>query len=197
MGAMGDPSSLNTDAKGNSGGQIREGMYINKGQTLFVVNDFSQVWAILSVNILSQVQLKKGVPVTLYSEAQPDSIEANIDLVEPVYQDKQRFTQARIYLDNPGRTLKINSFIKGKISIQAQALTVPFSAVYDLGSHKIVWVKIGMTSDGVGLFEARVIITGMTSINLIEIISGLQGDEEIVLDAGYMLDSESILSEKQ
>lgn len=197
MGAMGDASSSNAEVVGTSSGQIREGMYVNKGQTLFVVNDVRQVWAILSVNISSQVQLKKGVPVTLYSEAQADSIEANIDLVEPVYQDKQRFVQARIYLDNPGRILKINSLIRGKISIRAQAFTVPLSSVYDLGSRKIVWVKTGMTSDGIGLFEARVVFTGMTSDKMIEIVNGLKGDEEIALDAGYMLDSESILNEKQ
>ncbi len=197
MGAMGDASSSNAEVEGTSAGQIREGMYVNKGQTLFVVNDVRQVWAILSVNISSQVQLKKGLPVTLYSEAQADSIKANIDLVEPVYQDKQRFVQARIYLDNPGRILKINSFIKGKISIRALAFTVPLSSVYDLGSRKIVWVKTGMASDGIGLFEARVVFTGMTSDKMIEIVNGLKGDEEIALDAGYMLDSESILNEKQ
>ena len=198
MSSMGDASSSSSaEVEGTSAGQIREGMYINKGQTLFVVNDCRQVWAILSVNILSQGLLKKGVPVTLYSEAQADSIEANIDLVEPVYQDKQRFAQARIYLDNPERIFKINSLLKGKISIQDQTLTVPLSSVYDLGSRKMVWVKTGMTSNGIGLFEARVVITGLTSNNLIEIINGLQGDEEIALDAGYMLDSESILNEKQ
>lgn len=197
MDAISDPTSSNTDANGTSVGQIREGMYIDKGQTLFVVNDCRKVWAILSVNISSQVQLKKGVPVTLYFEVQEDSIDANIDFVEPVYQDKQRFVQARIYLDNPERILKINSFIKGEISIQAQVLTVPMSSVYDLGSRKIVWVKTGIISDGIGLFEARVVLTGMNSDKLIEIVSGLNGDEEIAVDAGYMLDSESILSEKQ
>ena len=197
MGAMGDGSSSNAKVEGTSAVQIREGMYVNKGQTLFVVNDCRQVWAILSVDISSQVQLKKGVSVTLYSEVQADSINAKIDLVEPVYQDKQRFAQGRIYLDNPERILKINSLIKGKLSIQAQAHTVPLSSVYDLGSRKIVWVKTGMTSDGIGLFEARVVFTGMTSDKMIEIVDGLKGDEEIALDAGYMLDSESILNEKQ
>ena len=196
-GAMGDPSSSNAGAEGTSAGQIRDGMYVNKGQTLFVVNDCRQVWAILSVNISSQVQLKKGVPVTLYSEVHADSINANIDLVEPVYQDKQRFVQARIYLDNPGRIFKINSFIKGKMSIQAKVLSIPLSSVYDLGSHKIVWVKTDTTYTGIGLFEPRAVMTGMSSNNLIEIINGLQGNEEIALDAGYMLDSESILMEKR
>ncbi len=196
MGTMGDASSSNAEVERTSSVQIREGMYVTKGQTLFVVNDCRQVWAILSVNISSQVQLKKGVLVTLYSEVQVDSVNARIDLVEPTYQDKQRFAQARIYLDNPRRIFKINSLIKGKISIQAQALTVPLSAVYDLGSRSIVWVKTGVTSNGIGLFEPRLVMKGVTSNNLVEIINGLQGNEEIVLDAGYMLDSESILNMK-
>ena len=194
MGAMSEASSSSSVA---STGQIREGMYVNKGQTLFVVNDFRKVWALLSVNISSQVQLKKGVPVTMYSEVQTDSINANIDLVEPVYEDKQRFVRARIYLDNPERIFKINSFIKGKISIQVNTLTVPLSSVYDLGSRKIVWVKREISSSGIGLFEPQVVTIGMTLDNWIEIITGLKGDEEIALDAGYMLDSESILNEKQ
>ena len=194
---MGDASSSNAGVPVTSSGQIREGMYVNKGQTLFVVNDCRQVWAILSVNILSQPELKIGVPVTLYSEVQADSINAKIDLVEPVYQDKQQFAQARIYLDNPERKLKINSLIRSKFLVQAYALTIPLSSVYDLGSRKIVWVKTDTTATGIGLFEAHAVMTGMTSNNLIEIISGLNGDEEIALDAGYMLDSESILNEKR
>ena len=197
MSGMNVASASNAESQITSSDQIREGAYITKGQTLFVVNDARQVWAILSVNILSQPELKIGVPVTLYSEVQGDSINAKIDLVEPVYQDKQRFAQARIYLDNPERKLKINSLIRSKFLVQAYALTIPLSAVYDLGSHKIVWVKTDTTSTGIGLFEARAVMTGMTSNNLIEIISGLKGDEEIALDAGYMLDSESILREKR
>ncbi len=197
MTEMSNASSSASGALVSSTGQIREGMYVSKGQTLFVVNDCQQVWAILSVNISAQVELKKGAAVTLYPEVKADSINATIDLVEPVFQDKQRFVQARTYLNNPDRIFKINSFIKGKLFIQPKGLTVPLSSVYDLGSRRIVWVKKGMTPAGVGLFEAQIVTTGMTSNNLIEITSGLQGDEEVALDAGYMLDSESILIEKQ
>ncbi len=179
-----------------SSDQIREGAYITKGQTLFVVNDTRQVWVILSVGIDSQTELKKGSLIILYPEGQADSINARIDLVEPIYQDKQRFAQARIYLDNQERKLKINSLVRSKFLIQTDALTIPLSSVYDLGSRKIVWVKTDTTSNGTGLFEPRVVMTGMSYNNFIQIISGLQGDEEIALNAGYMLDSESILNDK-
>lgn len=179
-----------------SGSQIREGVYVNKGQTLFVVNDCRKVWAILSVDMTSKVELKKGDPVTLLSELQSEKIKTTIDLIEPIYKDNQRFTQARIYLDNPLRTFKINSLIRGEFAAQTKALTIPMSSVYDLGSRKIVWVKTGMTSNGIGVFEPREVTIGLISANSLEIIMGLDGDEEIALDAGYMMDSESILKEK-
>ena len=196
MGGMKAASASNAESQITSSDQIREGAYITKGQTLFIVNDARQVWVILSVGIDSQTQLQKGSSITLYPEGLLDSINTRIDLVEPIYQDKQRFAQARIYLDNPERKLKINSLVRSKFLIQTDALTVPLSSVYDLGSRKIVWVKTDTTSTGIGLFEPRAVMTGMSSNNLIEIISGLQGDEEIALDAGYMLDSESTLNEK-
>lgn len=186
-------TSSNSGTQIASSGQIKEGIYVSKGQTLFTVNDCRQVWAILSPDVNNQVELKKGLVVTLHSEVWDEPIKATIDLVEPVYQDKQRFTQARIYLDNPQRKFKINSLIKGEVVIQTQALTVPLSSVYDLGSRKIVWIKKGTTSDGVGMFEPREVLIGSTSDNRVEIVSGLKGIEEIALDAGYMIDSESIL----
>ena len=196
MGGINAASVSNAESQITSSDQIREGAYITKGQTLFVVNDARQVWVILSVGIDSQTELQKGSSITLYPEGQIDSINARIDLLEPIYQDKQRFAQARIYLDNTEHKLKINSLVRSKFLFQTDALTVPLSSVYDLGSRKIVWVKTDTTSNGIGLFEPRAVKTGISYNNLIEIVSGLQGDEEIALDAGYMLDSESILNEK-
>lgn len=196
IGEMNAAAESNAESQITSSDQIREGAYITKGQTLFVVNDTRQVWVILSVGIDSQTELKKGSLIILYPEGQADSINARIDLVEPIYQDKQRFAQARIYLDNQERKLKINSLVRSKFLIQTDALTIPLSSVYDLGSRKIVWVKTDTTSNGTGLFEPRVVMTGMSSNNFIQITSGLQGDEEIALNAGYMLDSESILNDK-
>lgn len=194
MGSMTKTSSSNTQV--SAGSQIQEGIYVSKGQTLFVVNDCRQVWAILSVDISSQIDLNQGDSVTIYSEMQKERVKTIIDFIEPSYKTNQRFTQARIYLSNPSRTFKINSLIRGEFSIKPNALTVPSSSIYDLGSRRIVWVKTGVTAKGIGVFEPKEVMTGITSGNLVEISSGLKGDEDLALDAGYMLDSESILKQK-
>ncbi len=197
MDEMGASSATDNSAPSTAGGQIREGVYVSTGQTLFIVNDVRKVWAILSADNSSQVGFKKGTPVKLYSEVQSEPIIAKVDLVEPTYENEQRFTQVRVYLDNTGRRLKINSLIRGNISISNQAVSVPASSVYDLGARKIVWVKTGTTSNGIGLFEARIVTTGITSNGSVAIMTGLEGNEEIAMDAGYMLDSESFLNENQ
>lgn len=197
MDEMSGISTRDNAAPLTSAGQIREGVYVNTGQTLFIVNDIKKVLAILSADNPSQIGFKKGTPVKLYSEVQSEPIIAKIDLVEPLYENNQRFTQVRVYLDNPDRRLKINSLIRGEFSIEDQSVSIPASSVYDLGTRKIVWVKTGVTSNGIGMFEARVVSTGMTSKGQVAIMDGLESDEEIALDAGYMLDSESILNEKQ
>lgn len=196
MSSMTGISSENSGAEITSSAQIQEGMYVNKGQTLFVVNDCRKVWAILSTDISSQAKIKKGDTVILSSEVQAEEIKATVDLVEPVYQEKQRFTQVRIYLDNPLRSLKINSLIKAEFVTSASGLTVPASSVFDLGTRNIVWMKTGVTANGIGLFEPRVVTVGVSSNNFIEIVSGLTGDEDIALDAGYMMDREGIVNEK-
>lgn len=194
MGSMTQASS--SDTKIVSGNQLREGVYVTKGETLFVVNDCRQVWATLSIDVASQAEIEKGDSVILSSELQSEKIKTVIHLIEPIYKNNQRFTQARIYLNNPLRIFKINSLIKGEFAIQTKALTIPLSSVYDLGSRKIVWVKTGVTSNGIGVFEPHEVTIGIASGGLIEIVGGLQGNEEIALDAGYMMDSESILKEK-
>lgn len=196
MSSMTGVSSQNSNTEIISSAQIQEGMYVNKGQTLFVVNDCQKVWAILSADIASQAEIKKGDTVVLSSEVQTEQIKATVDLVEPVYQEKQRFTQVRIYLDNPLSLLKVNSLIKAEFITSAIELTVPTSSVFDLGTRKIVWVKTGVTADGIGLFKPRVVTAGLSFNNFTEILGGLEGSEDIALDAGYMIDREGIVNEK-
>lgn len=196
MSSMTGISSENRGAEITSSAQIQEGIYVNKGQTLFVVNDCRKVWAILSADISSQAKIKKGDTVILSSEVLAEQIKTTVDLVESVYQEKQRFTQVRIYLDNPLRSLKINSLIKAEFITSVSGLTVPTSSVFDLGTRKIVWVKTGVTANGIGLFEPRVVTVGVSSNNFTEILSGLTSNEDIALDAGYMMDREGIVNEK-
>lgn len=182
-------------ANANSSGQIREGMYVNSGQTLFSVNDLDEVWAIVSLETKFEPHFKLNDDFLLNSEIVPGKdIHGKVNFIEPSFKDDQRFLQARVYLNNKDHLLKINSLVKGKIIQASHNLwMLPSSSVYDLGRRKVVWVYNGKTLKGSKLFEAREVITGIRQRDLTQILEGLGKNQEVVMDAGYMVDSESFI----
>ena len=73
---------------------------------------------------------------------------------------------------------------------------VPSSAVYKTGLNAYVWVKVDSTENGTGIFRLQKVIAGASNNGMTIIQSGLLPNEEIVLQAGLMADSETFLSEQ-
>lgn len=173
---------------------IREGMYISKDQTLFWINDFKEVWGIISFAKENEKYIQKEHPITIKSELKPaDSLLTSIRLIEQVYQEGQKFMQIRVYLSNTKRMLKQNSLIIATVTVPVNSLTVPSSSVYYLGKIAIVWVRAGVTKEGSNIFQSRVVKTGHRNNDKIEIQEGLNENELIAKDAGYLADSETII----
>lgn len=194
MGGMKNAGNVSEKVISGSG-QIREGNYVNKGDVLFWVNDLEEVWAMIAVDNSQQQELQAAVNVSLISELyRNDTIHTVINFIEPVYQPDQKFIIARIYLKNPDKKYKINSLVEAKISAaKTSSFWVPYSSVLFLGKRKIVWVLKERTSANNKIYEARDVITGLMHNRMVEIKSGLSMNEEIAVDAGYLLDRESLI----
>lgn len=191
-----------SDAKtsGSAGVQIREGMYVNKGETLFSVNDLQTVWAIISVPSEYHSSVQSNKQINIVSELFPAQIlTGKILLTEKTFEEKQqRFIRVRVELPNPKAALKINSLVTAEFPLEKNPDgylgQVPASAVYRTGMNAFVWVKTGTTKNGTGIFEIRKVITGAMSNGAITIVNGLAPDEEIALHAGALTDSETFLN---
>ncbi len=178
-----------------SDNSIREGMYVSKDQTLFWINDFKVAWGIIAFGKENEKYLRKGQPVTITSELLPDKpIQSSIQLIEQVYQDGQKFTQARVNISNTSGMLKQNSLITASVSVPVRSLMVPASSVYYLGKAAIVWVQVDLSKAGSYIFQSKVVKTGHRSSDQVEILEGLQQNDKIAKDAGYLTDSESIIN---
>ena len=190
-GANSSPSITPTILSDNS---IREGMYVSKDQTLFWINDFKEVWGIVAFTKENEKYIHKGLPVTVTSELFPEkAFPTTIQLMEQVYQDGQKFSQARVYLPNTSGILKQNSLITATVSIPVKSVMIPAGSVYYLGKIAIVWVRTGVTKEGSNIFQSRVVRIGHRDGNKVEILEGLNNNEVIAKDAGYMADSETII----
>jgi Cu(I)/Ag(I) efflux system membrane fusion protein len=201
--AMNDKNSKsmadNKDPRSSSATQIREGSYVNEGQTLFSVNDLREVWALVSIasSYINQIQLNQSLELILEGNVSK-KIEGKIALIEPAFEEtNQRFVRVRVVVPNVDNSLKINSLVKAQLGLASEDnLQVPSSAVYKTGLSAYVWVRVDSTDKGTGIFQLRKVVAGATNDGMITIESGLLPNEEIAMEAGLMSDSETFLNER-
>jgi membrane fusion protein, copper/silver efflux system len=169
---------------------LREGAYVNKGQTLFAVNDLTQLWAMLTID--PGTTIKSGDSVLLHIGR--ETIKGVIGFIEPFYQSGQRFSRARVYLENNKNKYRLNDLFTAELiqPVSGSFLSVPAKSILDLGQRKIVWVKTGKAGQN-NLFKARTVTIGQAVNGYVEILSGLNEGEEIAETAGFMVDSESLI----
>ena len=197
MSGMNGPSGAQADNKTPMGARIQEGSYVSKGQTLFVINDLREVYGIATFRANETDYVKLNTPVKVQSPLLGSKeLKARINFIEPVFTDQQKFMQARIYLDNSSGNLKLNSSFFASIEVPASQLSIPSSSVVSLGKRKFVWLKTHTDSSGNLVLRAREISTGKTEGEFIEVVQGISTQDEIAKDAGYLLDSESLIQQE-
>lgn len=186
------PASSSTTS---ASGPIREGAYVSPGQTLFWINDLREVWGILSVDNLHQDEIAMNDSVTMVSELIPDKpIKTIVRYIEPQYATGQKFIQVRVYLSNTDRNLRINSLVEATIHPKTkESFTLPATSILYLGGRQAVWKKVGQTEQGAHILEIRFVRLGPVSQGRVTVLSGLEADDEVALDAGYLMDRESLV----
>jgi Cu(I)/Ag(I) efflux system membrane fusion protein len=192
-------NTSNENAIAEPASQIREGMYVSEGQTLFNINNLKEVWALISIANQRVNQIHENQSVEIVSKNNPSKmLNGKVALIEQIFEEAgQRFARVRIVLPNSNNSLKINSLVTAQFVLSDNKnFHVPSSAVYKTGLNAYVWVKTNTTKNGTGIFKLRKVIAGASSNGMTIIKSGLSFNEEIALQAGLMTDSETFLNEK-
>jgi Cu(I)/Ag(I) efflux system membrane fusion protein len=171
---------------------LKEGMHIQKGQTLFQLFNTDQSWIILNLYGGSASQIKVGSAVTITAETAPDQpFDATISYIEPFYRKNSKTLAARVYFNNADRMLPIGSQVKAIIrGAAAEGAWLPREAVLSLGLHQVVLKREN------GLFQVSAVQTGIMTDSLIQITGGLNAQDSVAADAQYLLDSESFIKVK-
>ncbi|AFD07571.1 efflux RND transporter periplasmic adaptor subunit [Solitalea canadensis] len=170
---------------------IREGMYVNKGQTLFELMGHGQAWALFSAYDKDLPFIKEGdnVLITIPSE-KGHQMSGKVDFIQPYYGENEQTATIRVYLPNH-HELKIGTLIEGEISGKnaADGYFVPKTAVYNLGKTTIVWVADKADK----VFKARKITIGAAAGDWVEVKTGLNASEKVAVNAAYLVDSDSFI----
>lgn len=168
---------------------LKEGMYIQKGQSIFSVYNPSRVWALLNIYADNQGLIKRGNAVLLTAETAPDvTFGGKVDFIEPFFGKENKTLSLRVYFDNAAMQLPIGSQVKASILTSPQhGNWLPTASIVSLGLDKVVFVKAP------GGFMPHIVSTGFTNKGKIQIMSGLALTDTVVQNAQFLMDSESFI----
>ena len=172
---------------------LKEGMYVQKGQSIFTVYDPAKAWAVLNIFDASQSLVKKGNPVRIVPETAPEKdFRATIDFIEPFFRKENKTQAVRVSFDNSKLKIPVGSQVKATIfGNTTDANWLPQETVLSLGLNKIVFIKKGAG------FKAHKITAGMLNGKFIQVIDGLAPNDSVALNGQFLMDSESLIKIKE
>ena len=169
--------------------KVRDGMFVKPENQIATLADLSTVWVTAEVFERQSSWVEVGQPAEVRFSYLPGEIfEGQVEYVYPNLDRMTRALTARLKFDNPGETLKPNMY--GDVYIFSGAkeniIVVPRESVIRTGtSERVILAK------GKGRFEPREVITGIESGDWIEIQSGLNEGEDVVISGQFLIDSEA------
>jgi membrane fusion protein, copper/silver efflux system len=167
------------------------GQGFKAGDVLFRIADHSVVWVMADVAEGDIGALWPGQPVKVTTRAHPGRVfTGNVSVVYPHLMKETRTVRVRIELPNPDLALLPDMYADVDIATGSDepVVVVPESAVIDSGTQRVALVDLGE-----GRFEPRDVKLGRKGNGYVEVISGLQDGETIVVNGNFLIDAESNL----
>jgi len=168
---------------------IREGDYVMEGGTIVKLADLSSLWAEAQVYTSQLATIDRNSMATVQlPDFDGKQIKGRIEFVNPEINPDTRINLIRVSIPNPGNLLKpgMPAYVLLK-SPERKTLTLPIDAVIRDGKGATVWIKTGVNT-----FKSLMVRTGLESDDRIEILSGLQAGDVVVISGAYLLHSEYV-----
>jgi RND family efflux transporter MFP subunit len=170
------------------------GHHVKAGEHLYEIADLSNVWVDVEIYEYELPWIKKGMPAEMELSYMPGKVfTGKVLFIYPFLTLKTRTAKLRLEFPNPNYQLKPDMYanVNLKAAVSEDSLVIPQEAVIDSGIRKVVFVALGK-----GKFSPREIKLGLEgNDNEFQVLEGLQENEQIVISAQFMLDSESRLRE--
>nr|WP_277749285.1 efflux RND transporter periplasmic adaptor subunit [Paracnuella aquatica] len=170
---------------------VTEGGYIGEGGTIMRLENYQNLWVEADVYPSETGNVKVGQKVKVVIpgwEDQPQNM--TIQLISPALQTGSQVTQIRGTIPNPNHQWQpgLQAFVLLPSKSKGDTLTLPVDAVIreEKGMH--VWIE-----EEKGKYVPRKVTTGMETPNQVEITSGLEAGDKVVITGAYLLYSEFIL----
>lgn len=169
---------------------VYEGQYVQEGEKLFELGDFSKMWFQFIAYEQDLPSLKIGQTVSVRTPALPDKVyRAQIKFINPNIDDATRSARVRVEIDNPNRELRHKLYAEGTVELDSpEVIAVPKSAVLWPGDNPRVYVD-----QGNGAYQQRRVILGRPGDDFWEVLEGVREGERVVASGNMLIDSQAQL----
>jgi len=168
-----------------------DGQGFKAGDVLFRIADHSVVWVMADVAEGDIGAVKAGQKVKVATRAYPGrTFSSRVAVVYPHLTKETRTAKVRIELPNADLALLPDMYADVDIHTRGEepVVAVPESAVIDSGARQVV-----ILATGDGKFEPRDVRLGGKGDGYVEVASGLDAGDSIVVNGNFLIDSESNL----
>ena len=168
------------------------GEAVEPGQTLFALADLTTLWLELSIPAYRTAFIEKELDVEAAFDSLPGiSVKGKLTWVATSIDERSRMLKARAVVPNERRVLKSGMFGKAQITIKsiAKNLRVPKSAVQRFLGNPHLFVK-----EDDDLYALRRIVLGNKTDVGIDVIAGIQENDQIVVVGTFTVMSEFLKS---
>jgi membrane fusion protein, copper/silver efflux system len=189
----GEPKITNTIYSKVSGAVIeiplKDGDYVNEGAGIYKVANLGALWVEAQLFTNELAYLNEGQQAEISPVSYPgEHIAGKVVFVNPELQDRSKISLIRIEVNNAAMRYKpgmqANILLKSE---PKKVIALPMDAVLQNSRNSIVWVETRGNT-----FEPRIVITGIQADDRIEILSGLNDSDRVVVSGAYLLNSEYV-----
>ena len=157
---------------------VSMGDYVTTATRLLTLQTVDPQRAVIEVPERYAVSLKPGQVVEFTVASQPNRVfRGRVDFIDPVVQNENRTIMVKARAPNGNRLLRPGMFIEARLATatRSNAIVVPEDAVQPLRTANVVWAVAG------GKASRRVVQLGVRSQGVVEIVSGVQAGEPVVV----------------
>lgn len=170
---------------------VREGEYLTIGTPVIKTADLNTLWIETQVYSDEVKYLHQNPTLSVEFEAYPNELyKGEVVFDNPTLEQDQKVNMLRVQVRNNNNTLKpgMMAYIYLKRN-EKNTIVIPKSALL-LESATSVWIE---NSDG--MYQQRMVTTGIENKKEVEILSGIEPGDRVVISGAYFLKSANVIKQ--
>lgn len=173
-------------------GSVSVNRYVDSQEPLFEIVDTSSMWAEIALAEADLGSVEVGLPVVLTVDGLGErEFHGTISSIAPVVDPQTRTAKARVRLVNTDGLLRANMYGHARIQLPGSraSSSVPRDAIQRAKSMNLAFVRQAEDE-----YEARRVELAASpgSGDLVEIVSGIEVGEEVVVAGSFFLKTETL-----